>query len=204
LYQIAISGNTMGSSTSKATLGDSTYFGRCSPITEFLASSASTTLTAAITSTTSTSVSVASGTSFSNNDYIQIDSEIMHITTLANPLTVTRGQLGTTGAAHTGGAAVQDIQDWLYLSVTANGTGNGCSGACLYNYSVTTTTAPSDATTGITATGGTSGAVVDNFLTGTGESEIYYSTLGNATCAGNGTTGSNTHGCAVQASQPAP
>jgi hypothetical protein len=103
------------------------------------------------------------------------------------------------------GAAVQDIQDWLYLSVSANGADTGCSGECLYNYSVTTTTAPANSTNGITATGGTSGVIVDNSLTGTGESQIYYGTLGNLSCTGNTVSGtSGTGSCAVQTSQSAP
>ena len=35
LYQIAISGNAMGTVTTEPTLGDTSYYGRCSPITEF-------------------------------------------------------------------------------------------------------------------------------------------------------------------------
>lgn len=167
----------------------------CSPMTEFAGAKANTTLSAAITSTTSTSVSVASTTGMATGDYIQIGSEIMHITTLANPLTVTRGQLGTTAATHSNGAAVQDVQDWLFVSVEANGSATGCTGACLYNYSVLGAGATGTATAGIAATGGTSGIIVDNeSTTQTGAEQIYYSTLGNAT----------TPSTAVQTSQSAP
>ena len=176
----------------------------CSPISEFLDTSASTTLAAAITSTTATSISVTSGTGFATGHYIQIDSEIMHITAGGGTtsLTVARGQLGTTAATHASGAAVSDIHDWIYLSVTASGSDTGCTGACLYNYAVLTT--PTAATTGLTATGGTSGIIIDNTSTSTGASQIYFSSLSNETCVGNGTTGNGTGGCAVQASQAAP
>jgi hypothetical protein len=47
--------------------------------------------------------------------------------------------------------------------------------------------------------------IVDNSLTGTGESQIYYGTLGNLSCTGNTVSGtSGTGSCAVQTSQSAP
>ncbi len=117
-----------------------------------------------------------------------------------------RGEEGTTAVAHsTTGVPVQDIKDWVYLSVNSGGTNTGCAGACLYNYSVTTTVSPTNSTTGIATTGGASGVIVDNALTGTGESQIYYSSQGNEACAGNGTTGDSTGAtCAVQTSQSNP
>ena len=57
-------------------------------------------------------------------------------------------------------------------------------------------------TAALPATGGTTGIIMDNIVstgTLTGASQVYFSTLGNQTCATSGTTG----GCAVQASQPA-
>jgi hypothetical protein len=95
-------------------------------------------------------------------------------------------------------------QDWLFMSVTANGNATGCTGACLYNFNVQGAGATGTATTGQSAAGGTSGVIIDNKLTGAGESQIYYTTLSNQTCAGNGTTGSGSGHCAVQASQSAP
>ena len=90
--------------------------------------------------------------------------------------------------------------DYIFLSVTANGNQNGCTGACLYNFNVTSSV-PSGATAGLASTGGTSGIIIDNIATTpTGASEIYYSSLGNQNCATSGGTG----GCAVQASQAAP
>jgi hypothetical protein len=111
--------------------------------------------------------------------------------------------------------------DYIFLSVTASGSLTttdstaSCRGACLYNFVVATggtaTTAgtrtlPTTAEAGITAAGGSSGIIIDNLLTATGESQIYYTPLANANCAGNGTAGSSGTGvgCAVQTSQTTP
>ena len=195
--------------TGTSLIADATANGaaNCSPVTEFLDTSASTTLSAAITNVT-TSIPVTSGTGFANGNYIQIDSEIMLITAGGGTttLTATRAQLGTTAAAHANAAGVDNIHDWIYLSVTANGAGTGCTGACLYNYAVTAPlTTISNATTGISAAGGTSGIIIDNsVLTTSGASQIYYTTQNPQACGGNGTTGSGTGGCAVQTLQSAP
>jgi hypothetical protein len=205
LYKIVMN-STFTGAVSNTTTDPAGGAATCSPVTEFLGSKANTTLGAAITSTTATSITVASITGIANGDYLQVDSEIMLVTAAPSGSTVTvaRGQLGTAAATHLNAAAVQDIQDWIFLSVTANGTGNGCTGACLYNYSVTTGAVPANATTGLAATGGTSGIIIDNSSTTAGASQIYYTTLGSSTCAGNGTTGATTGGCAIQASQSAP
>lgn len=51
-------------------------------------------------------------------------------------------------------------------------------------------------------TGGTSGIVVDNNLSSpTGTSQVYFSPLANQACAGNGSVGAGTGGCAIQAAQ---
>jgi len=112
---------------------------------------------------------------------------------------------GTAGTTH----------DYIFLSVTNDGNqtgtachGTGATGACLYNFLVsangTSTTVPGAATAGLAVTGGTSGIVIDNTSTSSGASQIYFSSLSNQACAGNGTTGNGTGGCAVQASQAAP
>jgi len=104
--------------------------------------------------------------------------------------------------------------DYIFLSVKANNqaaapiscpSGNGC----LMAFTVTNTTGWS-ASTATSATaleaGGTSGIIIDNAVgSGTlaGASQVYFSPLGNQACAGNGTTGSGTGGCAIQASQAA-
>ncbi|SPE25922.1 conserved exported hypothetical protein [Acidobacteriia bacterium SbA2] len=98
--------------------------------------------------------------------------------------------------------------DYVYLSVTANGDATAsCTGACLYNYKVPTSTGThtGSATAGMTVASGASGVIIDNSLTSpAGASQIYFSSLASESCAGNGTTGSGTGGCAVQASQSSP
>ena len=94
--------------------------------------------------------------------------------------------------------------DWIFLSLTASGNKTGCTGPCVYNINDTSGTTPANSTPGITANGGTSGNSIDysaGASSTTGESEVYYTTLGASSCVGNGTTGVGTHGCAVQASQ---
>jgi hypothetical protein len=95
-------------------------------------------------------------------------------------------------------------QDWLFMSVTANGNATGCTGACLYNFNVQGAGTTGTVTDGLSAAGGTSGIIIDNSLSGPGESQIYYTTLANQACTGNGTTGTGTGNCAIQASQSAP
>ncbi len=94
--------------------------------------------------------------------------------------------------------------DWIFLSDAAHGVASGgstCTGACVLNYNVTTSTNTTGTpTAGLAATLGTSGIIIDNAATG-GGSEIYYTTLGSQTCAGNGSTGNGSGSCAVQATQ---
>jgi hypothetical protein len=95
--------------------------------------------------------------------------------------------------------------DWIFMSAAANVTKSGgnttCTGACVLNYNVTTSSNTTGTpTAGLAETGGTSGIVIDNAASG-GGSEIYFTSLGGSTCAGNGTTGSGTGSCAVQATQ---
>jgi len=178
LFQIAMNATFTGTVSTISTDPASSGTDTCSPISEFLDTSAATTLSAAITSTTATSISVASDTGFASGAYIQIDSEIMGCTTCTTTtFTVTRGQLGTTPATHSINAAVSNIHDWIYLSVTANGQGTGCTGACLYNYAVFTT--PSNATAGLPVQGGASGTIIDNGSTSAGASQIYFSPIAN-------------------------
>ena len=94
--------------------------------------------------------------------------------------------------------------DYIFMSVAANGNATvtpSCSGACVYNYNVTTSTATTGSPTdGLAAPGGTSGIVIDNSASG-GGSEIYFTSQSNETCGGNGSVGSGTGSCAVQATQ---
>ena len=69
--------------------------------------------------------------------------------------------------------------DWIFLSTTANGTGTGCTGACIYNFNVQGAGATGTTTAGLASPGGTSGIVIDNVLTGAGQSQIYYSASAN-------------------------
>lgn len=81
--------------------------------------------------------------------------------------------------------------DFLYVSVPANGNDTGCAGACIYMFNLTTMGAWGvgvTASAGLPAPGGTSGIVIDNTSSTTGASQIYYSTL-------------SSPGNAVQASQ---
>jgi hypothetical protein len=188
--------------------------GTCGPMIEFLSAKTPTTLSAALGGAApNTSATVTSAASLAVGDYIEIDSEALLISAIAgDTLTVARGQLGTTRAAHLIDAVVTDDPDWMFLSVTATGNDTGCTGACLYNYNMGNSShnlaaGPTlVATTGIIATGGTTGIIIDNASTTTGEEQIYYSTLGVAVaaCTGNGTSGNVTGHCAVQTSQAAP
>jgi hypothetical protein len=133
-----------------------------------------------------------------------------------NPLTGTGAGVGTAATCSPvteiyGTAGTTD--DYIFLSVTNDGnqTGTACSGAgaagaCLYNLvvSVSCTYPTCAATAGLATAGGSSGIIIDNISGSTGASQIYFSSLSNETCAGNGTTGGGTGSCAVQASQSAP
>ncbi|MFZ0956105.1 MAG: hypothetical protein WAN60_07165 [Candidatus Sulfotelmatobacter sp.] len=126
--------------------------------------------------------------------------------TTLNPITSAAGATCSPVTEVFGSGGTTD--DYIFLSVTANGNLAACAGACLYNFVVstngTTTTVPTAATAGLAAAGGSSGIIMDNISTTGGASQIYFSSLSNETCAGSGTAGSGTGGCAVQASQAAP
>ena len=95
--------------------------------------------------------------------------------------------------------------DFLFMSVSGSAIASGgsaCTGACVLNYIAPTSASTHTGTpaAGLPATGGTSGIVIDNSGPG-GGSEIYFTSIGSESCAGNGTTGSGTGSCAVQATQ---
>lgn len=105
--------------------------------------------------------------------------------------------------------------DYIFLSVSANGnvgtinTSPSCTTGCVYNFAVgngTTIAVPTQATQGIVSTTGSSGIIIDNALSTTGESQIYYTPIGSLACSGQngGSLGTGTGGCAVQTSQTAP
>ena len=113
-----------------------------------------------------------------------------------SPVTEVYGSGGTTN-------------DYIFLSVSGSSSLSGVAGcaagnSCLYNFLVgngVTESTPTNATAGIIEAGGTSGIVIDNTNSTVGESQIYFTTLANQVCVGNGTTGNATGGCAVQVSQ---
>ena len=87
--------------------------------------------------------------------------------------------------------------DYLFVSITANGTNTGCNASsatigCVYMFDLTGLTwdASAVANAGLAAPGGASGIIIDNVSSTTGASQIYYSTLTNP-------------GNAIQASQAA-
>ena len=135
--------------------------------------------TSGTTVTALTSLSVASSTNVVATDYIQVDSDIMLVAGAPTGTTIiaNQGVLGTTAATHLNGATVTDIQDWVYASVTAGGSDTGCTGDCLYNYLVTSGTSPAASSAGYTATGGTSGIIIDNNVVATDTSNIYFGVL---------------------------
>jgi hypothetical protein len=62
--------------------------------------------------------------------------------------------------------------DRLFVSVQANGSASGCSGSCVFSI-----TLPGGALAGATATGGTSGIIVDTSSTHiAGTQQIYFTT----------------------------
>jgi hypothetical protein len=205
--QISVSSGTMPPSHSMSSMQQVTSNkNACSPASEILSVDAASTINqfGGINSS-ATSVTITSATGFANNEYIQIDSEKMLVSAISggNTLTIARAQLGTAAAPHANGANVNQIHDRVFVSVAANGNQTVCAGSCVYSFDVTNL-ALSSASAGLPATGGTSGIIIDNVVTSTaGASQVYFSTLSNQTCNGNGSTGSGNGGCAVQASQKA-
>jgi len=69
--------------------------------------------------------------------------------------------------------------DRLFVSVEANGSGGGCTGSCVFSI-----TLPGGALVGATATGGTSGIIVDTSATNLpGTQQIYFTTLTSSSSA---------------------
>ena len=126
------------------------------------------------------------------------------VTELCNP-----GTSGTCANVLTGTAV-----DWIFLSIeasvntTTQPTG-GCTvvagQGCVTAFNVNTApTSSTKASSGINETAGSSGIVIDNVVSNTsGGSQVYFTPLGNQTCAGNGSVGSGSGPCATQASQSA-
>ena len=100
-------------------------------------------------------------------------------------------------------------KDYIFVSPETQSTTpvTGCTASvgCVISYTVSGTTATAVTGGAGAFPGGASGMIVDNLSTSPTGLQLYFSNL-NATeaCAGNGTVGSGTGGCAIQASQTAP
>jgi hypothetical protein len=127
-------------------------------------------------------------------------------------LTATEMEALTTAAAQCSPVTEFDngATDYIFLSVQANSQTlapvscpSNATG-CLMSFNVTTALTGSTATTKTTSeAGGTSGVIVDNASTTTGNSQIYFFPLGSTTCLGNSnaSAGKGTGICAFQLSQ---
>lgn len=80
-----------------------------------------TTLTASVSSTTATTVSLTSVDSIVPKSLLQIDSELMHVLSVAGLVaTVIRGARGTTAATHLNAAPVSVFPEWGWPDVNLN------------------------------------------------------------------------------------
>ena len=125
-----------------------------------------------------------------------------YITGYTSSTTVTVS--GTT-ASETG-VTITVGDDWVYTSVTNNGSATGCtSGACIYGFNVASGILSTSPVMARAVAGGTSGIIVDNTGTG-GGSQVYFTYLGAASSTVECPPPSldpTSEGCAVQASQAA-
>ena len=80
-----------------------------------------TTLSAAVTTTTATTVTLTSVLSITERSLIEVDSELMHVLSVAGFVaTVMRGARGTTAATHLNGAAVNIYPEWGWPDANLN------------------------------------------------------------------------------------
>jgi len=91
--------------------------------------------------------------------------------------------LGSAALTTTTGSNVTEVYngstDWIFFTTTVSGTlvtSPTCTGACVYSYKVTGGTPAVGS--GIAATGGAGGIIIDNTSSATGASQIYYATIG--------------------------
>ncbi|MGA2170416.1 MAG: hypothetical protein ABSG62_19660 [Terracidiphilus sp.] len=95
------------------------------------------------------------------------------------------GSLSTpVGTPLTSGAATcspvteyYNSSDYLFMSVTALGNVSTCGGSCVYSFTVAGSGTTATKVAGLSATGGTSGIIIDNSASSPG-SNIYYEDLG--------------------------
>jgi hypothetical protein len=197
LWDIGFTANgTMNGVTAGGPLGltTTTPTNECSPLTEIFGSRTVgdvhvTILSTLLTSLTANFTSADFGSAITGTD-IPADTTISAVLT-ATSVTLSQAASGTT----TTGSATIDT-DWLFAGVQTKGTRTGCSGACLYSFSIANAF-PADSRSGLASTGGTSGLIIDNTATSpAGTSEVYFTPLADQSCTTSGGTG----GCATQAS----
>ena len=128
---------------------------------------------------------------------IPVTANVVAAGTLAS--TISTGNTGNGVQCSSVTEAYNGTTDYMYTGVVTGGSLGTCAnGGCVIAYSTagtgTLTLSGSQA-----YTGGISGVIIDNFVTGVGGSQIYFSPLGTAPC-----TTSGTGGCAVQAAQVTP
>jgi hypothetical protein len=128
---------------------------------------------------------------------IPITANVVAAGTLASTISTTAAGNGVQCSSVT--EAYNGTTDYMYTGVvTAGSLGTCAAGGCVLAYS-TAGTGTLTLTGSAPYTGGISGVIIDNFVTGVGASQIYFSPLGTAAC-----TTSGTGGCAVQAAQVTP
>lgn len=135
---------------------------------------------------------------------VAITSGVMAGVTLNGPLDLTDTTVSDQNECSPLTEFLNGSTDRLFGSVQdQDGTLTGCSTGtgCMYSFTITSAF-PTNSSAGllVPSTGGTSGIVIDNTGSGTGESQIYYSLNSSSTCGTSGGTG----GCAVQAAQSGP
>jgi len=186
LYRIPISANAMG--TVKAGPALATANTPCSPLTEIYNAGASggpfDWIYASVQASGSPAGCSAGGCII---NYIVTAWQAANAYSLGQEILDTNLNIQKVTTAGTSGSSAPT---WKTSGTTTDGT-------------VTWTYQGSMSAVGSTATaeaGGTSGMVIDNTSSIAGASQIYFSTLGSATCSTSGGTG----GCAIQAAQSAP
>jgi len=201
LYSIGFSDSpaagTMNNNVASGPLGLATNTRRnaCSPITEILnprsVGDAHTTAgSATLTSSTALFTNADVGSAITGTN-IPANTTISKVNS-SSSVALSQNATGTS----TAGTATIDT-DWMFLGVQTNGSMTGCSGACLYSFSVANAF-PSGSHSGLASAGGTSGIIIDNIAVApSGTSQIYFTPLSNQICATSGGSG----GCAIQASQ---
>lgn len=103
---------------------------------------------------------------------VQINNNVMGTPVAGPVLTSGNAQCSPVNEGYNG------FNDWVFLSVTANGVQTACTGACVYDFDVSSGPAAA-ATAGLRSGGGASGIIIDTIFgsNSTGISQIYFSPL---------------------------